>query len=440
MSEPEAKRHRILIAEDVKPIALLAQTVLVNRNFEVEIAPDGEECLSKARLWRPDLILLDLMMPKIHGMEVLRQLKADAATREIGVLMCTAKRYKPDHDQAMALGAFDVLFKPFGKEELLSAVNRFFTGGQLAAPALTAAPGENYLPTIPADRCYCRFWGTRGSIPVSSPRFARHGGNTSCIEVGCGDDMVIVDAGSGIRELGQSLLKKGPRRLHILITHTHWDHIQGFPFFAPAYIPGYELIFYSATGFKKDLNQVFRGQLDSDYFPVQFDDMRAKIEFRTLESKLEINGFEISWEYTHHPAATVGFKFKRDGRTLGYVSDNEFLYGYLGRPHGLKLDSETVAPHRPLVDFLTDVNVFIGEAQYLNSEYPAKIGWGHSSLSNGCALAHLARVGKWVVTHHDPIHDDDLLDKKLNLTREILDSLSCDIEVRHAHDGWIQHW
>lgn len=440
MSDAGPKRRKILIAEDVKSIALLSQTILQNRDFEVLLVGDGEECLAKARDWQPDLLLLDLMMPRVHGMEVLRRLKADVATRGIGVIMCTARRYKPDQDQAMALGAYDVLFKPFQKEELVAMVNRFFGSAPAVAVETVAAPEEKYMPSISPDRCYCRFWGTRGSIPVSAPRYARHGGNTSCVEIGCGDEFLIIDAGSGIRELGQHLLSKGPRRLHILITHTHWDHIQGFPFFAPAYIPGYELIFYGATGFKKDLNQVFRGQLDSDYFPVQFDDMRARFEFRTLEPKIEVNGFQVTWEYTHHPAATVGFKFERHGKTLGYVSDNEFLFGYLGKPHHLTLNSDTVAPHRRLVEFLMDVGVYVGEAQYLNSEYVTKIGWGHSSLSNACALAQMARVGRWVVTHHDPLHDDDLLDRKLNLTGEVLDSIGCGIEVRHAHDGWTEYW
>ncbi|MEI6873217.1 MAG: response regulator [Verrucomicrobiota bacterium] len=430
-----------MIAEDVHSIALLAKTILVNRGFEVETTADGEECLSKAEGWRPDLILLDLMMPKVHGMEVLRRLKTNPKTRQIGVILCTAKRYKPDQDLALALGALDVLSKPFDKDQLVATVNRFFSG--LPAPTTGIPAGlqrEIYVPEIPADRCYCRFWGTRGSTPVPGARFARHGGNTSCVEVGCGEDRVIIDAGSGIRELGQSILALGPRRLHILITHTHWDHIQGFPFFAPAYIPGYELFFYGATGFKKDLNQVFRGQLDSDYFPVQFDDMRAKIEFRPLEPVLTINGFDITWEYTHHPAATVAYKFKRAGRTLAYVSDNEFLYGYLGKPHGLTPEGTEVETHRPLVEFLTDVNVLVAEAQYLNSEYATKIGWGHSSLSNGCALASLSNIRRWIITHHDPAHDDDLLDEKLNLTREIFDSMGYQIDVRHAHDSLTEYW
>lgn len=440
MNDQGTSRRRILIAEDVNAIATVGRMILTNRNFDVEVAVDGAECLRLAREWQPDLILLDLMMPKVHGMEVLRQLKADPATQKIGVVMSTGNRYKPDQDQTVSLGAFDTLFKPFGKDELVRMVDRFFGITSPTVSDTAVLPAERYLPAIPGDRCYCRFWGTRGSIPVSSPRFSRHGGNTSCVEIGCGEDIIIIDAGSGIRELGLSLLAKGPRRLHILITHTHWDHIQGFPFFAPAYIPGYELIFYGAKGFKKDLNQVLRGQLDSDYFPVQFEDMRAKVEFQTLEPTFNLNGFEVSWEYTHHPAATVGFKFKRAGRSLGYVSDNEFLAGYLGRPHGLTVDHEVVVTHRALVDFLTGVDVLVGEAQYLNSEYASKIGWGHSSVSNACALAHLARAGRWIVTHHDPMHDDEFLDRKINLTREVLDSLGCKIEVRQAHDGWTEYW
>lgn len=438
----EAQPKRVLIAEDVESIALLAKTVLSNRGYQVEVATDGEDCLRKAADWKPQLILLDLMMPKIHGMEVLRRLKSDEAARRIGVVMCTAKRYKPDQDQAMALGAFDVLFKPFQKDQLVEMVSRFFSGTtQSAGPAAAAAVKvDPYVPEIRPDRCYCRFWGTRGSIPVSAPRYARHGGNTSCVEIGCGNEIIIVDAGSGIRELGQTLLAKGPRRLHILITHTHWDHIQGFPFFTPAYIPGYELIFYGATGFKKDLNQVFRGQLDSDYFPVQFEDMRAKFEFRPLEPTLEIEGFKVTWEYTHHPAATVGYKFERAGRSLAYVSDNEFLFGYLGKPHDLTLESETVAPHRPLVEWVMNSDVLVGEAQYLNQEYAAKIGWGHSSVSNACALARLGKVGRWIVTHHDPMHDDDSLDKKLNLTREVIHSLGMSTEIRHAYDSLTEYW
>ena len=286
-----------------------------------------------------------------------------------------------------------------------------------------------------------RMWGTRGSIPISGAKFVRHGGNTSCIEVSEDDETIILDAGSGIRQLGLELAKKGPRKLHLFITHTHWDHIQGFPFFAPAYIPGFELNIYGAVGFSKDLGSIFRGQLDSDYFPVQFEDMRASIVFHPLDRPpLRLGRFTISWEPTHHPAVTLAYKIATPTQSFAYVSDNEFLYGYTGSPVGIDAGHQLVLPHRRLVEFLRGVHLLVAEAQYSNEEYLKKIGWGHSSISSACLLAKLAGISHWVVTHHDPQHDDDYLDSKLNLTKEMLRTLEHPMDVRHGYDGLAEIW
>jgi CheY-like chemotaxis protein len=441
MTESSREATLVLVAEDVQSSAALMCTLLTNRGYRVEVATDGEQCLAKARAFRPALVILDIMMPKVHGIEVLRRLKADPLTRPIGVIICTAKAFKSDQDQARELGAWEVLVKPFLNERFIEVVERYFAGTTGAGPAPATVPiGEPYIPCIPDSRSFYRLWGTRGSIPVSGARYVRHGGNTSCLEVGSGEESVIVDAGSGIRELGLKLVKRGQRKVHILITHTHWDHIQGFPFFAPAYVPGFELVIYGAAGFKKDLKSVLCGQLDRDYFPVQFEDMRAKIEFRPLENDaVQIGKYRITWEFTHHPAATVGFKFEFDGKKLAYVSDNEFLYGYLGPPQAVTLDSEVVSAHRRLVEFLKGVDLLIAEAQYTNEEYQHKIGWGHSSLTNACVLARLAQAKRWIVIHHDPLHEDDFLDQKLLLTKEVLRSLDYPIEVAHGYDQMTEY-
>lgn len=305
-------------------------------------------------------------------------------------------------------------------------------------PTASDAP---YLPALPTRQPYVHFHGTRGSIPVSGPRYVRHGGNTSCISVGVGDELFIIDAGSGIRDLGNQLAKVGPRRIHLFITHTHWDHIQGFPFFAPLYIPGNEVVIYGTSGFGKDLESIFRGQLDRDYFPVQFEDMRAKIDFHVLEgSSMDLGEFHIRWEATHHPAPTVGFRINWQDRSVGYVSDNEFLPGYLGSPAAITPDFPALEHHRALIEFLTGVDLLIHEAQYTNQEYLTKLGWGHSSLSNACALAKLCGAKRWIIPHHDPMHDDHTLAEKLNLTRAILRDIDYPIETHHAFDDLITYF
>ena len=441
-SSPQQK-SRVLVADDVESIVTLMKYILTKNGFEVETASDGEEALEKIRSYKPALVVLDIMMPKIHGIDVLKKINTEPGAP--GVIICTSKSYKPDIEQAKALGAFDVIVKPFKQDEFLETIRSYFYG--MAAmgitPSAVTAPapgGEVYLPVLDTSRSFIRLWGTRGSIPVSGQRYIRHGGNTSCLSVHDGDEVVIFDAGSGIRELGMMLASGKPRKLHLFVGHTHWDHIQGFPFFIPAYIPGYEIIIYGASGFGKNLESVFRGQLDSDYFPVQLEDMNAHLDFRHLtDNPVRIGNIDVYWDFTHHPGPTLGFKIGLNGKKIGYLSDNEFLKGYLENPVNIDKKSEIMQAYVKIVDFIAGVDVLIGEAQYPNEEYRKKIGWGHSSLSNACILAKLAGVKKWIVTHHDPMYDDDFLQNKLNLTIQILRDLNYPIPVCNGFDGLVEY-
>lgn len=437
--------RRILVAEDTESIALLLVRFLEEAGHEVALARDGQECLELVGTFDPDLLVLDLMMPRVHGIEVMKRLRADEATRDIGVLVCSAKTFKTEHATASELGAVGFLPKPVTREALLEAVNAYFEAGA-SGPAKDVLDPESlragtpYEPALETDRGRLALWGTRGSIPTPGAAFLRHGGNTSCMEIQHGGETFVFDAGSGIRELGLSLMQRGPHKVHLFITHTHWDHIQGFPFFTPAYVPGFDITVYGAEGFGKSLEGVFRGQLDQDYFPVQMEDMNARLDFRHLtENPVEIGGVKVHWEYAQHPGATVGYKIEVADKTLSWFPDNEFLQGYVGSPEDLTLDDERVAPYRKIIDFLTGVDVLIHEAQYTNEEYPAKIGWGHSSISNAGLLATLADVRRWVVTHHDPMHDDRFLETKLNLTRQQLGRLGHQIPVSHAYDGMVEY-
>ncbi len=441
------RNHRILIAEDVEVNALITSALLEKEGFEVAVAQDGEACLEKARSFAPDMIILDLLMPKVHGLQVLKQLKADLETSHIGVIVCTGKTYKTEVQQARELGAFDFLAKPFQEEELLVRVDHFFST-QVVRPS-HEPPGQSqkprtegiYRPRIDAEHGSFRLWGTRGSIPISSPRFIRHGGNTTCMEMDYNGERIIFDAGTGIRDLGLSLLRGKPRKIHLFITHTHWDHIQGFPFFAPAYVPGYDITIYASPNVDKDLKSIFEGQLDRAYFPVQLEDMQARLEFKYLgDEPVQIGGARISWEYTFHPSPTVGYKIEIGGKRLAFIPDNEFLKGYLDAPQVITPGSKEVGIYANLLDFLSDVDILVHGAQYTNEEYVNKVGWGHTSLSNACALVHLIRPQKWIVTHHDPLHDDAFLQEKLSLTRQVLRSVDCaGVIIIHAYDGMVEY-
>lgn len=169
--------------------------------------------------------------------------------------------------------------------------------------------------------------------------------------------------------------------------------MNGFPFFAPAYIPGYEITIYGEKGFGKDLKSIFSGQLDRDYFPVELRDMRADLNFEYLgQEPVAIGDARVSREYVNHPGATVGYKLECDDTTLVYVPDNEFLRGYMGSPGDLDSEHPAVVPDQKLLEFITGADLLIHEAQYTNEEYPSKIGWGHTCLSNACALVQLTGV------------------------------------------------
>jgi phosphoribosyl 1,2-cyclic phosphodiesterase/CheY-like chemotaxis protein len=438
MSDGTAKR-KILVAEDVESLGALMRHWLEDQGYEVELAADGEVCLRKVATFKPDLVVLDIMLPKVHGIEVIKVLKAFHQTQSLGILVCSAKDYKSDRDVLRDLGVNGFLSKPLDPAVFLAAVASYFQpeGSLRPAPIPTpSAPVVPYRPEVDRLKHRVRFWGTRGSIPVSHPSFLKHGGNTPCLSVQAGDELIVIDSGTGIRELGQELLKSPIRTVHLFIGHTHWDHIQGFPFFGPAFVPGFRLKIYGAAGFGKNLKAIFEGQLDQDYFPVQLEDMRSEKEFIVLkEGPVRVGDVAVHWEFVNHPGAALGFKLDFGGKTMAYITDNEFLEGYTGSPAPLGRDHPAVVPYRSLIDFVTGVDILVHEAQYLTEDYPSKVTWGHSSVANACVLAKLTRPKQWIITHHDPAYDDQTLEAKRLVTEQILEELGCPIPVSHAYDG-----
>ncbi len=446
MNTTTAEKPRVLVAEDVNVIALTMTRALEKAGFSVEIARDGEECLKKALAMTPDLVVLDIMMPKMSGIEVLEAMRQAPPTLGTKVLMCSAKDFKTERETAARLGAVDYLIKSGDPSVLVKKVQSLLTeeGGTGAGDKAAAAKGAAnavWNPVLRTDRAHFTMWGTRGSTPTLGARFQRHGGNTSCMSFRVGEEVFIFDAGSGIRDLGIELTAGKIRRVHLFVTHSHWDHIQGFPFFTPAYTAGFEITVYGAPALGQDMESIFRGQLDHKYFPVQMEDMKAKIEFRHLtEAPIRIGDVGVSWEFTNHrPLPTVGYKISAGGQSLVWMPDNEFLHGYLGSPLGVERSSPLAAPFEKIIRFLEGSDIVMHEAQYMADEYAARVGWGHSSLGNACLLMKLAKVPRWIVTHHDPMHDDVFLERKLNLTRQICEDLGHEIQVSHGYDGMMEY-
>jgi phosphoribosyl 1,2-cyclic phosphodiesterase/DNA-binding response OmpR family regulator len=280
------------------------------------------------------------------------------------------------------------------------------------------------------------FWGTRGSIAKPGPRTVRYGGNTSCIETRSRrGTLVILDCGTGAHALGQKLMSAGAKGLrgHILISHTHWDHIQGIPFFAPLFAPGNEWNIYGPRGLGQSLGETLAGQMQYTYFPVTPDQFGATIRYHDLvEGAFDIDEIKVSTHYLNHPALTLGYRLEADGATIVYCCDHE--------PHSRTLASgqgKFVGQDLRHAEFVHGADLLIHDAQYTAAEYPAKIGWGHSSVEYAVKLAQHARVKRLVLTHHDPLREDDAVDRVLEGIRARLQDTASPLKVSAAAEGEI---
>ena len=257
-----------------------------------------------------------------------------------------------------------------------------------------------------------RFWGTRGSIAKPGPGTVRYGGNTSCVQVTSpGGTMLIIDCGTGAHDLGQHILKQKltGNEGSILISHTHWDHIQGIPFFAPLFVPGNKWTFYAPRGFGDTLRETLAGQMEFTYFPVTLDAFGAQVDYRDLvEQTFDIGDVRITTRFLNHPALTLAYKLECEGATLVYSCDHEphshELAGGEGHIHG---------QDREHAEFFRDADLVIHDAQYTPAEYAGKVGWGHSTPHYAVQMCREAGVRKLALTHHDPMRSDEAVDEIL---------------------------
>jgi phosphoribosyl 1,2-cyclic phosphodiesterase/DNA-binding response OmpR family regulator len=255
------------------------------------------------------------------------------------------------------------------------------------------------------------FWGTRGSISKPGPTTLRYGGNTSCVELRSNSGtLVVLDCGTGALGLGERLLGAAagsPVDGHLLISHTHWDHIQGIPFFAPLFQPGNTWNIYGPRGLGHSIRETLAGQMEYSYFPVTTEQMGASVEYHDLvEGQFEIGDITVTTQYLNHPALSLGYRLEADGVVVVYASDHEPHHRPLAE--GGDLSTSSADAHHAA--FLQDADLLIHDAQYLASEYPSRVGWGHSTVEYVVDAATQAGVAKVALYHHDPGRHDDAID------------------------------
>lgn len=265
-----------------------------------------------------------------------------------------------------------------------------------------------------------KFYGTRGSLPVASKETKKYGGNTTClyIEPNSGDT-IVVDAGSGIRELGYYLLEHKKNIIHLIFTHYHWDHIQGLPYFVPLFLKDTVINIY---GHEKEATpkEALLHQMTKPYFPtISWSDVPAKIIYKELKSKMKIGNLMIQTIATNHPNYTIGLKFTENKNSFAFLTDNELLA------------KNARTPYKKFVEFVKGVNFFIHDAAYTDDIYPKKLGWGHSTFNQVMQLAKDAGVRNVIFTHHDPPNTDKFVDSNI---KEMKDKY-CNYNIQAAADG-----
>jgi len=264
------------------------------------------------------------------------------------------------------------------------------------------------------DSMRLKFYGTRGSIPICDASFQQFGGNTTCLQITFTDmnRIAIIDAGTGLRNLGRDLRAIGHKqdRIVVAFTHFHWDHIQGFPFFAQAYDPGQKITLLTLGRDQTiaNLREIFEVQMQAEYFPVQLDHMGATFEFLQIaDASQHFTGINnvatvISAQRHNHPGGAYSFRIERNGKVLVVCTDVE---------HGEQIDPR-------LVELAQGADLLVHDAQYTAEELQKRRGWGHSSFDQAMQVAEMAGVKRLALTHHDPEHDDEFLQRIENLCRE----------------------
>jgi phosphoribosyl 1,2-cyclic phosphodiesterase/CheY-like chemotaxis protein len=428
----------ILLIEDDADLRFLLATFLRENSWQVWEAPDGDTALHLARRHLPAVVLCDLLMPGMNGFRVCSTIRNDPVLRHTVVFAMSGKDFDNTRQSALEAGADDFLLKPIDPSALLALLERVTTPD--------APPPQPPTATSQFGRpgAFFRFWGVRGSIPTPGPGTVRYGGNTACVEVRADGEILILDSGTGIRPLGEKLTAEfggEPLQITLLITHSHWDHVQGFPFFRPAYDPKNKIRVLGFEGAREGLAGVFSLQMESPYFPIGLGQLPGHIVFEELGAmEFSVGAVQVQASFVNHPGVCVGYRLNTSRGSLAYLPDNEPYCRARGKADGQeppRAEAMEFARHEDekIVHFLQDVDALILDAQYDIEEYRDHAGWGHASFEDAVELALRAGARQLFLFHHDPDHDDDKIDQLLEQARRLVVQRNGKLEVHAAREG-----
>lgn len=430
-------KSSVLIIEDDDDSRRAIANLFARAEWKVFEAGDGDSGVALAIRNRPEVILCDLLMPKSNGFQVCRTIRRHLQPTKI--IVVSGRDYPVDRTSALEAGADEYLLKPITWEVLCETIDRLL-------PAIPGRPGATKSPeelgSVPPR---LKLWGVRGSLPVPGPATVRYGGNTSCVEVRADGQIIVLDAGTGIHGLGLALEKElGPQtiKLTLLITHTHWDHIQGLPFFSPAYNPKNLIRILGYEGARAGLAAILAGQMETPFFPVSLRELPSHLAIEELkETEFHIGKVKVQAKFVNHPGICAGYRLFTSAGSIAYIPDNEpyellkLQVAEKGGIDGEEARNFAGAERAKMIEFLRDCDVAILDAQYTDEEYERHVGWGHSSLSSAVLLALDANVKRVLLFHHDPSHDDDRIDHMIEQARYLVSKSGKAMVVEGAREG-----
>jgi phosphoribosyl 1,2-cyclic phosphodiesterase/ActR/RegA family two-component response regulator len=433
----DAPRQTALIIDDDPVYRKFMGETLERSGWHVLTAEEGEAGIQLAKTHAPAVVICDLLMPRCNGFQVCRALRNDPALRQTRIIISSGRQFETDRQAAFAAGADEYLTKPIEPNELLRLIS--------IPPVERHHPATRPVEAVSAEvtRTRVTFWGVRGSIPTPGPGTVRYGGNTSCVEVRTGDQILVLDAGTGLRLLGRQLAAEfdgQPLALTLLLTHTHWDHIQGLPFFLPVYEPQNHLRILGYEGARHGLDNVLTGQMESPFFPIGLREVPANVRIEELKDlSFTVGKVRVEAWFANHPGICVGYRLFTPGGSVAFFPDNEPYGAHRHAPAsgaGTAAAEEFArAEERKLAGFLRGTDLLIMDAQYDRQEYEQHIGWGHGCPDDVVALALAAQVKRLCLFHHDPDHDDATIDRMVGHARELVTKNKGMLEVEAAREG-----